>query len=43
MVKQPYPTLGATVEAYAAHVAPDKVALNQQLDLPGVMGDRLGV
>jgi acetylornithine/succinyldiaminopimelate/putrescine aminotransferase len=43
MVEQPYPNLETTVDAYATHVAPGKVALYQQLEFLGVMGDRQGV
>jgi acetylornithine/succinyldiaminopimelate/putrescine aminotransferase len=41
-VEQPYPTLDATYDAYAEHVAPGKVAFYRQLGLLGVMGERRG-
>lgn len=41
-MEQPYPTLDATYDAYADHVAPGKVALYRQIGFVGVMGERAG-
>ncbi len=41
-MEQPYPTLEATYDAYAQHVAPGKVELYRQLGFLGVMGERSG-
>ena len=41
-MEQPYPTLEATYDAYAKHIAPGNVALYRQLGLLGAMGERQG-
>lgn len=41
-MEQPYPTLEATYDAYADHIAPGKVSLYRELGLLGVMGERQG-
>ncbi len=41
-MEQPYPSLDATSDAYARHVAPGKVDLYRQLGMLAVMGEREG-